>query len=902
MKAILERYARWSACHPWRVLGATAVVCALALVAIRDLGISADLAAVLPSDADSVRHLERISRRLGSTDALYVSVQSPDAQANRRYLDAVAEVVARWPEQPLIVYRLDIRYFKERRLLYADLSDMEQVRDNLARRIRWENVHSNPAYIDLGDDPAPEVLPAGLREKYEERYKGELGDVVERGTEAQVDEPSSSDFLYLEKEVEERRADGTPRREWVTAMMIRFRVDAVNVDLAKNVVYRAECLVGTRTGPDCRDLDRWPGLRELPADAGLVLRAADFHPELRVEVGGGIRQRVVETDALGKDVRASAIGSLAAMTLIVLLAFRRLRALLYVMVPLLVGLLACLAVAALVFERLNVITAFTFAVLVGLGIDFGIHLGKRYEEERAAGLGNEDAIARAFGNTGRAMGVAMITSVLAFATLTSSEFRGFSEFGQLCAVGLPLSMIAAYVLFPVVVTLADRVRPMRPRAGRPSVPPAVRRFTSRTVGWAILAGAALTTVAAMAAATFLEFEYDYGKLGTKRVSSNRIETGLATRGYTGSPAVGLADTPEDAQKAYRYLKRRYKGPDSPLRDVFSIYSFQPEQQQEKLRVLRQIDLLMDDPAFGFFEDRLSDEELDRLDEWRRYLRVGPVDPLAPEFPQWVKDLFTELDQRQPIPADASPYQRGTLEALNEAHAPRVGRILYLMPRGDMSHGLEALRMQSDFQTIRLPTGEQVPVAASGFVFADIVKHIQRDGSFVTGIAVLAVFVVTFLGYRSLARALVTVTPLLVGLAWLLGLMVLIEIKLTFYSMVMLPVVVGTGIDASVHLYFRYLELGPGSILTTLRRTGPAVAVSTLTTMAGFGSLMFTQHRGLASMGQVAALGLSTVLLATAVVLPALLLATERRKPPGPEEPPPPRERRRSRPWPFRPKP
>ncbi|MBN1771017.1 MAG: MMPL family transporter [Deltaproteobacteria bacterium] len=902
MKAILERYARWSARHPWRVLAGTAVVCALALLAMRNLSISADLGAVLPTDADSVRHLELVSRRLGSTDALYVSVQSPDARANRRFLDTVAEVVARWPEQPLILYRLDIRYFKERRLLYADLSDMERVRDNLERRLHWEKVHSNPAYIDLGDDPAPEVLPAGLRAKYEERYKGELGSVMQRGTETEVDEPESSDFLYLEKELEAKQPDGTTRTEWVTAMMIRFRVGSVDVDRLENVVYRAECLIGTRTGSDCRDLRRWPGLQELPADASIALQAKDFHPGMRAEVGGGIRQRVMETDALYKDVGASAIGSLVAMTLIVLLAFRRVRALLYVMVPLLVGIVSCLAIAALAFERLNVITAFTFAVLIGLGIDFGIHLGKRYEEERAGGLDNEDAVARAFGSTGRAMGVAMLTSVLAFATLTSSEFRGFSEFGQLCAVGVPLSMLAAYVLFPVVVTLADRVRPMKPRAGRPSVPPAVRRFTSRTVGWLVLGGVALTTLAAMAASTFLEFEYDYGKLGTKRAVPSRIDTGQATRGYTGSPAVGLARTPEEAQKAYRYLKRRYKEPNSPLKDVFSVFSFQPERQSEKLRVLSQLDLLMDDPAFGFFEDRLTDEELDRLDEWRTYLRAGAVDPLAPEFPQWAKDLFTELDLRQPIPADASPYQRRTLEALNQVRAPFVGRVLYLMPRGNMSNGLEALRMQGYFQTIRLPTGEQVPVAASGFVFADIIKHIQRDGSFVTGIALLAVFVVTFIGYRSLSRALITVTPLVVGIAWLLGLMVLLDVKLTFYSMVMLPVVIGTGIDASVHLYFRYQELGPGSILTVMRRTGPAVAISTLTTMAGFSSLMFTQHRGLASMGQVAALGLSTVLVATSVVLPALLLATERRKPPTPGDPPPPRERRRSRPWPFRPHP
>ncbi|MBI5502311.1 MAG: MMPL family transporter [Deltaproteobacteria bacterium] len=902
MKEWLERYARWCARNPWRVLAATAAACLVGFLLARNLSISSDLGALLPEDASSVRHIELAARRVGSTDALYITIQSPDKLANRRFVDDAVAVVERWPEHPLILHKLDIRYFKDRRLLYADLSDLEQVRDNLAVRIRWEKVHSNPAYVDLEGKPAPEILPPGLERKYEDRYRDELGTTFSRGADAELVGPEDSarsrladaDFLYLEKAVEEAGPGGAKRTEYITTLMLRFRSAAVDVDTAENAVYRAECLIGARVGSDCRDVERWPGLESLPPEASVVLRAKDYHPEARAEISGGLRSRVAETDALYKDVIASAIGSLIAMALIIFVSFRRLRALLYVMVPLLVGILMCLAVAWLLVEKLNVISAFTFAILVGLGIDFGIHLGKRYEEERLGGLGNEDAIARAFGSTGKAMALAMVTTVLAFATLLSSRFRGFSQFGELCAIGIPLSMIAAYVLFPAVVTIADRVRPIRPRPGRPSLPPELRRFASRTVGWIVVAGLAATTVVALLATRFLQFEYDFAKLRTKRSVIAHINPEVATRGYSGSPAVGLADSPELAAVAQRHLERRTRGDSSPLRAVFSIFSFVPEQQARKLAVLSQIDLLMDDPSFGFYEDRLSDADLEALDEWRAYLRVGAVDPLAAGFPQWGKDLFTELPEVEAVPEGATEAERRAIEARNASRTPPVGRILYLMPRGRTTDGIEAMRLQSEFETVRLPRGKTIPVAASAFVFADVVRNIRRDGTFVSGIALVFVFAVLFAAYRSVARALVVLLPLVIGLAWLFGLLVLLDIPLTFFSIVMIPVVIGTGIDASIHLFQRYRELGPGSIPTVLRRTGPPVVLSTVTTMAGFGSLMLTQHAGLASMGQLAAIGMSTVLVATLIGLPALILATERRRPPSPADPGPPdgRERRR----------
>jgi predicted RND superfamily exporter protein len=94
--------------------------------------------------------------------------------------------------------------------------------------------------------------------------------------------------------------------------------------------------------------------------------------------------------------------------------------------------------------------------------------------------------------------------------------------------------------------------------------------------------------------------------------------------------------------------------------------------------------------------------------------------------------------------------------------------------------------------------------------------------------------------------------------------------------VVFPVVAGTGIDGAIHLMHRYRELGRGSIGEALRRTGPAVALSTLTTAAGFGALTCTGHRGLATLGWTAVVGLGAVLAATLAVLPVLVVLCEGR--------------------------
>ena len=111
------------------------------------------------------------------------------------------------------------------------------------------------------------------------------------------------------------------------------------------------------------------------------------------------------------------------------LYFRRLHAVLLVLVPLVAGLAWTTAFARAAVGQLNLISAFIFAILIGLGIDFAVHALSRVDVAVRAGHSRRDALLEALPRLGRSMGVAAITTIATFLSLLHFDFRGFSHFG-----------------------------------------------------------------------------------------------------------------------------------------------------------------------------------------------------------------------------------------------------------------------------------------------------------------------------------------------------------------------------------------------------------------------------------------------------------------------------------------
>ena len=113
-------------------------------------------------------------------------------------------------------------------------------------------------------------------------------------------------------------------------------------------------------------------------------------------------------------------------------------------------------------------------------------------------------------------------------------------------------------------------------------------------------------------------------------------------------------------------------------------------------------------------------------------------------------------------------------------------------------------------------------------------------------------------------------PLITGTIWMVGLMNLFGLQLTFLNVMGIPMIIGIGIDDGGHILHRYRIEGPGKIGTVMRSTGRAVLLTSLTTMAGFGSLMIAKYRGFMSMSSLLVIGVGVCFLTTVMFLPALL--------------------------------
>ena len=141
-------------------------------------------------------------------------------------------------------------------------------------------------------------------------------------------------------------------------------------------------------------------------------------------------------------------------------------------------------------------------------------------------------------------------------------------------------------------------------------------------------------------------------------------------------------------------------------------------------------------------------------------------------------------------------------------------------------------------------------------------------------ALLVIAILIFVDFRGAYATLLTILPLLVGMAWMLGAMVVLRIDFNPANIMVLPLLVGIGVAYGIYVVQRYRENGEATFYS--KSTGRAVVLSALTTTVAFASLILGAHRGIRSLGLVVTIGVIACLVAALVLLPALLEVARRK--------------------------
>jgi len=199
-----------------------------------------------------------------------------------------------------------------------------------------------------------------------------------------------------------------------------------------------------------------------------------------------------------------------------------------------------------------------------------------------------------------------------------------------------------------------------------------------------------------------------------------------------------------------------------------------------------------------------------------------------------------------------------------------GYLTFIYPGVSVWDGRELIRFSDEVGSVR--AGDKTYYTAGGAVlFADLARIVLADGKKFSLLIVMLVIIILAAAFRNVRAVLFSIIPLLGGMVWMLGLMAMFGWKINFVNIVVFPVVFGYGVSLGVYLYRRYME--SGSVMLSVRRTGMAIAGSSVTTLIGWAALLVSGHNGLESMGILAFFGIAAAMFLTFTILPALLEIT-----------------------------
>ena len=803
-----ERYVEFCEKRPWVPLLAVVVVVGGLASQLWRIHVDAGLQALLPEGTETQSTLAEMSRRVAGSSPLRIGIRSDDPTLTRAMARVVGERISEWPETRLVIDQRDPQFFLDNRLLYLPAQKLEELADDLEELADWETCDRLPGCVNLDDRPEPpdeDDIRRDLEGLPEVQALGHFFGV----NVADVALEQAADAAEVDRDTGARPGELCNETGEVCAVEAVLDGDPSNLGFAREILQRSRDLFDE-------------------------IRPEDAPPSLELVVDGLYRNAPMTQEAVSNDLKATSMVGVSLVVVLLLMQFRGGFALLLLIIPTAAAIVATLGFVALIHPQLNMISAFTLAILAGMGVDFGVHLVTHYGRRRHRGRNARQALAESLRELARPMVLAAITSGSGFAALALGDFRGFSEMGPIAGGGILLAVVAFFVLVAPLVFVGQKIfggtpKLLRPLGHTPFIATWDRLTTARIVA---IAGFVAAVLLSAFVAPRVSLEPNFRKLSPSSIGHG-IPLGDALGATRRTRVLLMADSQEELREGLTKIRESPHREGIPLDGALFVDAsvFIPTDQAPRLAQLARMR-----ESLASMERRARPDELTRIHNLQTLTeRATPI--TRAELPTWLDEWLVERD----------------------GSFGRVG-IIYLEMAGAHADVMEQLAEQIDDWRVALPG---VRIASPQALLGELFPALRADAVPIVAFAVVALLVVLLLMERSLVRALVVMSPVALAFGVTLALMVLFDWKLHMFNMLVLPLAFGLGIDGSV-----YVCSASGSEAS--RTSARAVVFSTLTTAAAFGSLMVANNPGLTGLGQLAIVALTTTALANLVWLPAVL--------------------------------
>lgn len=855
--ALSYRYATW-------ILVMMLLVAMFAAVyTSRNLGVYTDTADMLSEELPFRVNLARLNKSFPQYEETLLLVL--DAPTPEQAYQSAAQLTAHLQADPRstgeIHHMSGEEFFQVNGLLYNDLEELALLADRLAA--------AQPLIAKISRDPTLYSFFSVLNEAIEELRTGrelELTTILQdvattlRASETDIRQPLSWQVLFQDEDRKESY------REFI---ILQPKLDFEQLFAAEQAI---------------------TNVRHAAQELDLENR---FSTQLRIT--GDVALSHEELNTAMRGAQDAGILALIVVATILFIALRSIGSVATVLISLILGLMLTAAFATLAVGHLNLISI-AFAVLyIGLGVDYAIHLLLRYAELGKNYRPGTEVLLIAGRDTGRSLVICALTTAIGFYAFMPTNYRGIAELGLISGTGMLISLIATLTVVPAL----QRFLPIKPQ------PPRSRKIVSFLATYWLSQPKTIFLVTLLAALASLialpQVKFDHNLLNMNSPDGEAVQTFrelLADKEQT--PWFGAIPV-DSRQKAEQLTQSLAKLPE--VDKVISISDFVPKEQPDKLALIDDISLTL---GPDFFSDipqskdtytiAQQQEVLKALNQSLEHFVTEKSDHPAAHASQMlaasIRELLSSLASLDALKA------AGLLNEINQD-------LLVLLP--DSLARLQKALTAQEFDIEDLPeslkirwrsdTGDYLVLAYPASNIDDnealrrFVRAVEHHAPQISGTpaiileageavveAFIQAFALALAGIlltllwllRSAVSTLLVLIPLLLAALFTVAATVVLQIPFNFANIIALPLLLGIGIDSSIHMVTRsrHHHLTGHNLLQT--STARAIFYSAMSTLAGFGSLAFSPHLGTASMGLLLAIGVLFILICVFLILPNLL--------------------------------
>ena len=561
---------------------------------------------------------------------------------------------------------------------------------------------------------------------------------------------------------------------------------------------------------------------------------------------------------------------------------------------LMIGLVWSIGFAILLVGQLNMISV-TFVVLfIGLGIDYSIQISLRYKELLASGRQYKEAISEAINLTGNTLLVCSISTAIGFYAFVPTAYVGASELGLIAGTGMLIIFLASITILPAMMSLM-------PEKNNLALPLSLGKSFSILLEKKprlIVVGATVLTLIALAILSAVSFDANPFNLSDQNsksvITAMKLFEGDKTSPWTISV---LAPGRKEAENVANQLRQLPE-----VKAAVTIDNLIPKNQAIKLEQIEDLALVLPPPppqkqkseavaSYQHNKQALADLSKALLKARNSPDGIGEreltaINNLARTI-QGFGTLLTGREQGKAVFARLSAALLPNLEillnrlnTLMEAEEIDLAQLppeivnryisqnglyrIQVFPKKDLRNIKNLQNFVSSVQTIA-PDATDQPVTILGA--GKTIVSAFRNAS------ILALILIAFflrIIMKDWTEVMLILAPLLLALCYTIAAAILLKIPFNFANIIVVPLLLGIGVDFSLHIVHRVKQTEEMHTHILETSTSRGVLFSSLTTIMSFGSLSFMHHAGTASIGKLLTLSVTLMILCTLILLPAYL--------------------------------